>query len=408
MTLTEFAFQIRAVEQANLTSPRQKTLAILGLGGTVGTNGVLTANATVVTSWDDLAKRCNLTDDRAVRGKIVVFNAPWDGSYGNASRYRGLGASAASECGAVAALIRSASSYSIYSPHTGEQYYSDNVVQIPAISLAPEDADLIQRIEERGEKPVVSLYITSHNNDTSVVSRNTIFDLPGSTYPKDFVMVSGHFDSWDVGAGAMDNGAGASVALRVRPHPFRFLVSGRIAVRFQAIVNLKQMIDSGDLPRPKRSIRGILWTAEEPGDMGSQYFYQNHKNDSYPDNYVFLQEADEGFFRPLQLQLAASPAAQTMFQGQIFPLLRSLNVTIVPTDGLGDTNWWAQDGIPGTFLASAGQGYQRYFSYHHSEGDTPSVYGKKDLDVPTAVWAVLAYVIADMNETLPIGTKGTD
>jgi carboxypeptidase Q len=375
----------RGQEIAYLISPRIKRLAILGLGTTVGTDGKnLTAEVIVVTSWDDLAARCNLTGSEGVKDKIVVFNPPWVGSYGAATQYRGYGASRASRCGAKAALIRSASSFSINSPHTGIQRYDEGIDKIPAISLAPEDADLMNRMQDRGVKMEITLNTTSQNHQESIISRNTIFDLPGSILPNEIIMISGHFDSWDVGSGAMDNGAGASIALR-------------------ALVNLKSLIDQNRLPRPKRTIRGILWTAEEPGMLGSQKYYRDHKNDT-DIKYVFLQEADEGFFPPLALMFSGSPAAKTMFQNQIYPLIKSLNASL-DIGSMGDSDWWAQDGVPGMMMASTGDGYLRYFAFHHSEGDTPSVYNRHDLDGPTAIWAVVAYVLADMNETLPIGPR---
>jgi carboxypeptidase Q len=380
---------IRGYEEAYMIYPRVQKLTILGLGGTVGTNGeYLEADAVVVTSFDELAARCNSTDpDYGVKNKMVVFNEPWDGTYEESAVYRGNGASEAAKCGAKAALIRSAESFSINSPHTGQQYYQDGVEKIPAISLTTEDAELLWRLQLRKQTITIRLNITSHNEDEPIISRNTIFELPGAVLPNEMVMLSGHFDSWDVGAGTMDNGAGASVALR-------------------AIVNLKEMIDQGLLPRPKRTIRGIFWTAEEPGLLGSQQYFESHVNDT-DEQYVFLQEADTGFFLPLLLSFSGSPAAKTMFQNQIFPMLQPLNLTLANGEQ-EDSDWWAQEGIPGIFLASTGVGYERYFAFHHSEGDTPTVYKRNDLDVPVAVWAVAAYVVADMNETLPIGQRPQD
>jgi len=376
---------VRKEEWAFITQPRRKQMAILGLGSTVSTNGNLTKPVVVVTSWDELAARCNLGGDAGIAGKIVVFNQPWEGSYGKSVDYRGNGATKASRCGALAALIRSASSFSINSPHTGQQYYGNDMTKIPAVSITPEDAELMYRMQLRGEKIEVTLFIASYNDDShKIISRNTIFELPGSLYPNQIVMISGHFDSWDVGSGAMDNGGGASIALR-------------------AIVNLKMLIDQGQIPPPKRTIRGIHWTAEEPGHMGSQQYYDSHKNDTN-ETYVFLQEADEGFFRPLEMPFSGSANAKAMFEQQIYPLVRSLNVSLV-TGQLGDADPWAEDGIPGVMLGSSDEGEQRYFAFHHSEGDTPIVYQKNDLDVPTAIWAVVAYVIADMNETVPVGPR---
>lgn len=199
----------RGFESATLVLPHPQNLPILGFGFSVGTpRGGIIGDAVVVESFDDFDK---LTEDE-VRGKIVVFVPKWV-SYGVTVQYRSKGASVASKKGAIAALVRSITPFSIGSPHTGMQSYEKNVAQIPVAALTVEDAEMLLSIYRRGERINIRLEMEDRNLDP-YVSRNTISELQGRTYPVDrkVVVVSGHLDSWDVGVGAMDDGGGAFIS----------------------------------------------------------------------------------------------------------------------------------------------------------------------------------------------------
>jgi len=285
----------------------------------------------------------------------------------------------AAQYGALAVLIRSAASFSINSPHTGGQDIESlsSYSTIPAASITVEDAEMMYRMQKRGQKMEILLKINSTIDGNRTV-HNTIFELIGTTYPNEIVMVSGHMDSWDVGQGAMDNAAGASLA-------------------WQTITTLKALGLT-----PKRTIRGIFWTAEEQGHIGSTEYYYQTVNNTNNESYVFLMESDEGLFAPMNLAFAGTNTSMNLFEA-LMPLVSSLNVTSVLPGELGDADMWNKcDGVPGIFLNSIEEGYEKYFAFHHSNGDMPNVYKPEDVDTAGALFTVLAFVMADMDDTLPL------
>lgn len=181
----------RGFESATLVQPHEQNLPILGFGFSVGTpRGGIIGDAVVVESFDEFDK---LSDD-VVHGKIVVFVPKWV-SYGVTVQYRSKGASVASKKGAVAALVRSVTPFSIGSPHTGMQTYEKGVVEIPVAAVTVEDAEMLLRLYRRGERITIRLEMDDRNLDP-YVSRNTISELHGRTHAvdKNVVVVSGHLD----------------------------------------------------------------------------------------------------------------------------------------------------------------------------------------------------------------------
>lgn len=169
--------------------PRKQRLGMLSLGTSIGTdkNGI-SAEIIVVTSWDDLERQKEL-----VKGRIVVYNIPWK-SYGYASDYRTNGASRASKYGAVAALVRSATPYSLYTLHTGLQIYNESFPKIPVAAITVEDAEMLHRMQQRGIKVQLKLVMNCKNYEP-VKSRNVIAELKGSKWPNEIIVISGHIDS---------------------------------------------------------------------------------------------------------------------------------------------------------------------------------------------------------------------
>lgn len=181
----------RGFESATLVQPHEQNLPILGFGFSVGTpRGGIIGDAVVVESFDEFDK---LSDD-VVHGKIVIFVPKWV-SYGVTVQYRSKGASVASKKGAVAALVRSVTPFSIGSPHTGMQTYEKGVVEIPVAAVTVEDAEMLLRLYRRGERITIRLEMDDRNLDP-YVSRNTISELHGRTHAvdKNVVVVSGHLD----------------------------------------------------------------------------------------------------------------------------------------------------------------------------------------------------------------------
>ncbi|XP_074125010.1 carboxypeptidase Q isoform X1 [Sminthopsis crassicaudata] len=356
----------RGQESAVMLEPRNHSMAILGLGSSIGTppEGI-TAEVLVVSSFDELHRRAS-----EAKGKIVVYNQPYK-DYGETAQYRVQGAVEAAKVGAVASLIRSVASFSIYSPHTGIQFYQDGVPQIPTACITVEDAEMMARMASRGTKIVIQLKMEAKNYpDTE--SFNTVAEITGSKYPEQVVLVSGHLDSWDVGQGALDDGSGAFVS-------------------WEALSLIK---DLG--LRPKRTLRLVMWTAEEQGGVGSLQYYQLHKVNI--SNFSLVMESDLGNFMPTGLAFTGSDKARAIIK-EVMNLLQPINITQVFEDGDGtDINYWIKAGVPGASLLDD---LKQYFSFHHSHGDTMTALDPMQMNYSAAVWAVVSYVIADLDEMLP-------
>ncbi|XP_054897852.1 carboxypeptidase Q-like isoform X2 [Poeciliopsis prolifica] len=357
---------VRGKESAEMIMPRTKSLAILGLGSSVGTppEGV-EAEVLVVRSFEELKHRAS-----EATGRIVVFNQPFI-SYSETVAYRSFGASEAAKVGAVATLIRSITPFSINSPHTGWQDYQEGVKRIPTACITVEDADLMWRLAQNKQKIVVRL-IMGAQTLPDADSFNTVAEIRGWQHPEQVVLLSGHLDSWDVGQGAMDDGGG-------------------VMISWEALSLIK---DLG--LRPRRTLRAVLWTAEEPGGVGAQQYFNLHKENI--SNFDLVMESDLGTFTPMGLQFLGSEEARKVMQ-EVTKLLAPINVTKLETDAEGmDIFLWMQAGVPGASLHVEDS---RYFWFHHTEGDTMSVQDPHDMDLCSALWAVVAYVVADLEDMLP-------
>ncbi|MBA3579866.1 MAG: M20/M25/M40 family metallo-hydrolase [Gemmatimonadaceae bacterium] len=357
---------VRGEESATMVRPRPMKLHMLGLGGSIGTpEGGITASVLVVTSFDDLADKA----DQA-RGKIVLFDAPFT-NYGATVQYRSRGAIEAAKVGAVAALIRSVASNSMQNPHTGAMRYDSTVTQIPAAALSVEDAAMLHRMYDRGDPVVVNLRMEA-KTWPDARSRNVIAELVGSEKPEEIVVLGGHIDSWDVGQGAMDD-AGGSVAA------------------WEAVRLLKQLG-----LRPRRTLRVVLWTNEENGLRGANAYRDAHAAEM--SNHVLAMESDGGVFAPKGFSFDGSSEALPAVAA-IASLLQPLGANEVAPGGAGaDVGPLTALGVPGLGLQVDGT---RYFWYHHSEADTMDKLDPREVAQCVAAMAVMAYVIADMPETLP-------
>lgn len=357
---------VRGTESAELVAPRRKSLAMLGLGGSVGTPaGGITAPVVVVSSFDDLAAR-----GAAVKGKIVLFDVPFT-TYDATRRYRTSGASAAAKQGAVAMLLRSVASFSINSPHTGALRYDSTVARIPAAAITVEDAMLLHRMQERGQPPTVRLVMGARTLPDAP-SRNVVAELRGREKPDEVVVIGGHIDSWDVGQGAMDDAGGVVAAWE--------------AVRLMKSLGL----------RPRRTVRVVGWTNEENGADGGKAYRATHAADV--DKHVFAFESDNGVFRPYGIQVVGTDSAIVMLK-RIAPLLSRIGADSVSRgDGETDIGPLLEAGVPGAGLHVD---VTRYFWYHHTDADTPDKLDPREVARCAAVFAVYAYVLAEMPEVVP-------
>ncbi len=362
---------VRGEESAELLEPRRRTLPMLGLGGSVATRaGGITAPVLVVQGFDDLAVR-----GPEARGKIVLFNVPFT-NYGETVRYRAGGAVAAARAGAVASLIRSVTPYSQQTPHTGGMSYNDSVPKIPHAAITVEDAEMLQRMQERGERAVLRLRMSARTLPDAP-SRNVVAEIRGAEKPDEVVVLGGHIDSWDVGQGAMDDGGGSVVS-------------------WQALRVLKA---SG--LKPRRTVRVVLWTNEENGLRGGSAYRDAHAAEL--GGHVLAMESDGGVFQPTGFGFSGSDAAFATVR-EIGSLLGRIGSGTVTRGGGGaDIGPLAQAGVPVMGLSVEDA---RYFYYHHTDADTMDKLNPREMALCVATMAVMAYVVADLPEPLPRGAAG--
>ena len=357
---------VRGAERADLVSPREAALPMLALGGSIGTpRDGITAEVLVVNSFDDLSANA-----AKARGKIVLFDVPFT-TYGSTVRYRGTGAVEAARVGAVASLVRSVGPFSMRTPHTGGMRYDSTVRQIPSAAITGEDASMLHRMQDRGERVVVKLAMGARTLP-DVPSRNVIGEIVGSDKPEEVVVIGGHIDSWDVGRGAMDDAGGVIVAWE--------------AVRLMHKLGM----------RPRRTVRVVGWTNEENGLRGGTGYRDAHRAEI--DKHVLAIESDGGVFAPRGFGFTGSDSAFAVMS-QVAALLKRIGAGELTRGGGGaDIGPIMALGVPGMGLQVDGT---RYFWYHHTDADTVDKLDPGEVAKCVAAMAVMAYVAADMPEPLP-------
>jgi carboxypeptidase Q len=363
---------IRGHERAELLVPRYVKLPMLGLGGSVGTpEGGITAEVLVVTSFDDLRARA-----AEARGKIVLFDVPFT-SYGATVRYRTTGMNEAARVGAVGVLLRSVGPAGMRTPHTGTMApYDSAVTRIPAAAITMEDAAMLHRMQQRGDRMVVRLEMEAHFLPDSP-SRNVIGEIVGREKPDEIVVIGGHIDSWDVGTGAMDDAGGVVIAWE--------------AVRLMHKLGL----------RPRRTVRVVGWTNEENGGRGGQGYRDAHRAEL--DNHVLAIESDGGVFKPVGFGFTGSDSARAIVR-QIVGLLRPIGAdSLLPQGGGADIGPIMALGVPGMAHVVDGT---KYFWYHHTEADNVDKLDPREVAQNVAAMAVMAYIVAELPDALPRAAPG--
>ena len=341
--------------------PSGQELNLLGLGNSVGTpvEGI-TADTVVVRNFAELEAL-----GEKVRGKIVVYNAPFT-NYGATVQYRLNGASRAARYGAVAALVRSITPTSLQTPHTGAMNYDAAQPKIPVAAITIETAELLQRRYDTGDTLRLRLKMEAKFL-ADAESANVIAELKGSERPDEIVLIGGHFDSWDVGQGAHDDG-------------------GSCIAAWEAIRLLKELG-----LRPRRTIRVVLFTNEENGLRGGNAYRDMHRAEKH----IIAIESDSGIYRPEGLGLAENAPLQVRSNLQeIAKLLIGIGADKIAANGGGaDIGPIVREGVVGANLDVDGS---RYFDIHHTQADTLDKIDPRDLSLCVATMAVFAYTIADM------------
>jgi carboxypeptidase Q len=364
---------VRGEESAEMIAPARQKFSILGLGGTIGTapEGI-TAEVVEVKSYEELDAL-----GEKVKDKIVLYNVPMRSdinpgrAYGEAVEFRSSGASRAARWGARAALVRSVTTRTLRTPHTGSLNYKEDQPKIPAAAVTIEDAEMMHRLIARGDRVVIKLSLGAKTLPDAL-SANVIGELRGRERPDEIVLICGHLDSWDVGTGASDDGAGCVMSME--------------AVRILARLNL----------RPRRTIRVVLFTNEENGLRGAKAYGEAHQQEF--DKHIAAIESDSGGARPQGFSFSGKDRAFATV-AQIAPLLLSLKAdNIARSDGAGaDISVLTKAGVPGLGLRPDPT---HYFDIHHTHADTVDKIDRVDLSMNVATMAVMAYVIADLPEAL--------
>ena len=353
-------------------------IVLCALGDSVATppDGI-EADVIVVKNFDELK---SLPRDK-VAGKIVLFNYPFDKqmaaaghageAYGEAVVYRSDGPSAAARKGAVACLIRSVGGADYRLPHTGQTDYASDAPKIPAGAVTAEDADLIADLVHQGAVRM-KLALTPQTLP-DVESSNVIGDIKGSEHPEQIVIVSGHLDSWDLGTGAIDDGAGVAVSMET--------------------ANLIHKLHL----KPKRTIRVIAWMNEENGLAGSKQYAKDHQKEI--SNHFAAMETDLGAGHPLGINIKGKPEVKKML-APVAAILQESGAGILDlVEHCGsDIGPLEKAGVP---AFSPIQDNRFYFNYHHTAADTLDKIVPKELAENSAVVAVAAYALANMERPLP-------
>jgi carboxypeptidase Q len=356
---------VRGQESVEIVSPHPSPMVMLGLGNSVGTPAEgIEADIVLVRDFNELKK----AEDR-VKGRIVVFNAPFT-TYGETVQYRAAGPSRAAAMGAVAVLVRSVGPPGLRTPHTGSLVYSTDAPQIPAAAITVEDAERLQRMQDRGTQVRVRLKMEAKFLPDAD-SFNVVGEIRGRELPDEVVVVGGHIDSWDVGTGSTDDGGGCVVTWE--------------ALRLMKKLGL----------RPRRTVRVVLWTNEENGLRGGQAYLERYRSEL--SDHVLMLESDSGVFRPTGFGFSGSNEARARVN-QIATLLQDIGADrIGPSGGGADIGPSVEAGkLPSMSLTVDGN----YFLIHHTPADTVDKIDPKDMSRAAAAIAVVAYVVADMPERL--------
>jgi carboxypeptidase Q len=352
---------VRGRESLDLLQPSGESIPMLGLGGSIATPPAgVEADVLVVDSFDDLTARAS-----AATGKVVLFNVPFT-SYGQTVVYRRTGAARAAAAGAIAMLLRSVGPTGLRTPHTGVMDYDARVRRIPAAAIAAEDADRFKRLQDRGVTIRIRLAMDAHF-EPDARSYNVVGEIRGRDLPDEVVLVGGHFDSWDVGTGASDDGGGC--------------IASWEALRIIRALGL----------RPRRTIRVVLFTNEENGGRGGTGYRDAHRAELA--NHVLLMESDGGVFNPAGFGFTGPVPARATVTA-IGTLLTSLGAHTIGVSGggadIGPSGEAA--GIPMMSHLVTGD----YFLVHHTAADTIARIAPKQIADNAAAIAVMAYVVADL------------
>ena len=336
------------------------------LGGSVGTNGVLKGDLIEINNWNQLEEY----GEKLIKGKIVFFNRPMNPTYistgmayGNCVDQRHNGASRAVEYGAIAVIVRSMTLKFDKNPHTGSMSYTDSTKKIPAVAISTKDAhDLSEALKINNVKSLSLELSCKQLPDT--VSYNVIGEIKGSMFPEEIILIGGHLDSWDIGEGAHDDGAGVVQSLQV-------------------LETFKKMNI-----KPKRTLRCVMYMNEENGNRGGEHYANMVRNNS--EKHLFALESDRGGFSPRgfsidgnKLQLEYLQTFKNLFEPYQLHIF-SKGYSGVDIGPLKDGKLCLVGLVPDS---------QRYFDYHHSKEDVFENVHKRELELGASAITSIVYLV---------------
>jgi carboxypeptidase Q len=351
------------------TAPGQITnVNICALGGSVATPALgIKANVIEVHSLDEL----KTLGKEKIEGKIVFFNRPMDATqintfraYGGSVDQRGYGAKEAVKYGAIATIVRSMNLRLDDFPHTGAMNYGDTPLsqRIPSAAISTNDAEVLSSFLKLNKE--LKFYFKQNCKQLKdVLSYNVIGEITGSEFPNEYIVVGGHLDSWDLGDGSHDDGAGITQSMDV--------------LRILKEVGIK----------PKRTIRVVLFMNEENGSRGGKKYAAEAKRKG--ENHIFALESDSGGFTPRGFSFDAN---DDNFKKALVwkPLFEPYLVHYFVKGGSGaDIGPLKNKTI---VLAGLRPDTQRYFDYHHTAIDTFDAINKRELELGAATMTALVYL----------------
>ena len=372
VSIEEFSmpFWDRGDLSISLNTPYQQHLHGTALGGAAPSKGLIKADIVYFRSINELIS----VDDNSLKGKVafvdgdLMVKSQTGAGYGAANQRRRVGWQHAERSGAKGLLVRSVGSDSHRFPHTGMMSHKDGVwPNIPVVAISNPDADQLRRLNALGSTLNVTLKSSSKWKGKRT-SGNVVMDLIGREKPEEIVLIGGHLDSWDLGTGALDDGAG-------------------VAITTAAAALISQLPQ-----RPKRTIRVVLFGAEEVGLLGAREYAKAH--DAELANHVLATESDFGARTIWQLDSNVNPEANAVIDG-IGNILSPLGIV----RGGSEVKGGGPDIIPlvakGVPTIRLNQNGMDYFDFHHTPDDTLDKIKPQELAQNVAAYAAAIYLIAD-------------
>ncbi|WP_404341522.1 M20/M25/M40 family metallo-hydrolase [Pseudoalteromonas mariniglutinosa] len=364
----------RFSESGKIITPSEQPLHLTALGHSVSTpKAGITAEVVLFETLDELIA----APANSLTGKIAYINYKMnrdiDGNgYGPAVRARSTGSVEAAKKGAIGYMMRSVSTAHHRFAHTGASRYQDGVSKIPNVAIANPDADQIARLIALGKPVKVNINIQTEDLGEGQ-SYNVIGQFNGTENPEQYVLIGGHLDSWDLGTGALDDGAGVALTMAAAKH-------------------------ISEIKRPKRSVRVVLFAAEELGLWGAKAYFKQHANEL--DKIVAAAESDFGADVVYGFESNVSAHSLPIVRA-IAKQLAPLNVAyIAKNDAHGGPDLIPLKNATSAAIFSLHQNGTDYFDYHHTADDTLDKVDPVKLKQNTAAYAVFAFMAADAKTTI--------